>query len=341
MNCVRGARTAATMAVLLGLGPASSVFACPLSPITVQAQPQPQAQSQGTVESSAKAQEKTARGDHPQPESGAPSSAPSLGDLARQARTERSKGANSGAPLFTNDNLPKASGGLSIIGSPSGEENPTAGTEDKNHAATRLRRQVADLRERLETHQRELNVLQQRVGQNEVQYYPNPNDILHQEYSRGDINRLTAAIDQKKQQVDADQRALADAEDELARLGLAPLAPEAAPETSGVPRKPDLSGLKKGSEEYWKARFKAAREALARAQQEQKLAEDELALLQSQQAHEIASGGAAAFDSQIAGKQNEVESKRAAADQAQRDLDALEQEFKASGSPQAWSEPSN
>jgi hypothetical protein len=337
MNCVRTVRTAALLAVLLGLGPARPLLARPLGGSMGNAQSQPQAQSQG--ESQSQAQQRSARGDQPQADGAASTSPLPLGDLARKQRAERTQSSGPQPRVFTNDNLPKGSGGLSIIGPAAGEENKSAGTEDQNRAATRLRRQVADLREQLDTHKRELDVLQQKLGENEVQYYPNPNDTLHQEYSRDDINRLTAAIDQKKQQVDADQQALAEAEDELARRGLAPAAPGAAPEGSTTLRKPDLSGVKKGSEEYWRLRFKAAREALARAQEEQQLAENELALLQSQQAHEIASGGAAAFDPQIAGKQVEVESKRAASEQAERDLDALEHEFKGSGSPQAWSAP--
>jgi hypothetical protein len=282
-------------------------------------------------------EEKPASQCEPKPGTSVTICPPSLADLAREQRAERDKNPNPPSRVFTNDNLPKSSAGLSIVGPPPGEEIASAKTENQDHTGQSLRRRIADLRERLDTHQRELAVLQQKLGESQVQYYPNPNDILHQEYSREDIDRLTAAIDQKKQQIEADQQALSDAQDELSRLGLSATPSEAGHEP--LRSKPDLSGVKEGSEEYWRLRFKAAREALARAEEQQKLAEDELVLLQSQQAHEIASGGAGAFDSEIAAKQAEVDSKRKATEEAQHELDSLEQEFEQSDAPQAWSEP--
>jgi ribosomal protein L19E len=341
MTCSRQEGAISVLVLLLGFSlPAEAIEAgrgIGLGQGQEQTRSQSPAQSQKQGESRIQAQEKAASQCEPKPGSSVVICPPSLGQIARQQRAERDNSSNPPPRVFTNDNLPKSSGGLSIIGPPPGEKNAFAKAMNETHAAGVLHRRVADLRQQLETHQRELAVLQQKLGENEVQYYPNPNDTLHQEYSREDINRLTLAIDQKKKQIDADQQALSDAEDELARQGLAPAAPETGDE-SLPPSKPDLSGVPKGSEQYWRLRFKAAREALAKAQEQQKLAEDEFALLQSQQAHEIASGGAAAFDPQISAKQAEVESKRAAAAQAQRDLDSVEQEFKQSGAPQSWSE---
>ena len=261
---------------------------------------------------------------------------PSLADLARAERSQRSRESSRPARLFTNDNLPRGAGGLSIIGSLQHEDNGEATAEEKAETAGRLTLKIADLKERLETHQRELGVLQQKLGENQVQFYPNPNDILRQEYSREDIDRLTQAIDQKRQQVEADQQALAEAQDEVARRGLSSAAEKVGQEHGSPPKA--TPEAKKDSEEYWRLRFKAAREALAKAQEQQKLAEDELGLLKSQQAHELANGGAAAFESGIGAKQSEVESKQTAVEQAQHELESLEEEFKTSGAPQAWSQ---
>jgi chromosome segregation ATPase len=311
-------------AILLGFAlPAGAFKAGPGSgPGPGQGQEQSQSQSQKEAAS------------QPKPGASVTIESPSLGDLAREQRAEREKNPSLHPRVFTNDNLPKSSDGLSVVGPPSGEENASASAEDETRTSGRLRQQAAGLKERLDTHQRELGVLQQKLSESEVQYYPNPNDTLHQEYSRQDIDRLTQAIDEKKKQVEADQQALSEAEDELVRRGLS-TEPEPGDESS----KPDLSGVKKGSEKYWRLRFKAAHGELAKAQEQQKLAEDEAALLQSQQAREVASGNASAFDSQISAKQSEAESKRAAVEQAQRDLEALEHELKESGSPQAWSAP--
>ena len=333
--------TAACKIVLLipltGFALAKPSQAFPMLPRARQqaeAQPQNQSQKQPQVQ----AQEKSSPKDQARPGSSAVVSSPSLGEFAREQRAERARSSSPAPRVFTNENLPKSSGGLSIVGPPAGQENAPTLSTSGNETAARLRGKAGDIREQLDTHQRELAVLQQKLGESQVQYYPNPNDTLHQEYSRQDIDRLTLAIEQKKGQIEADQQALSEAEDELAKRGLASNAPMAGAESSPAP-KPDLSGVPKDSEQYWRRRFKAAREALKQTQEQQKLAEDELALLQSQQAHEMASGGAAAFDDQISAKRGEVESKRAAAEQAQRDLESLEQEFSKSGSPEAWSQP--
>jgi len=141
--------------------------------------------------------DQTADGCPPQPGT-AIITQPSLAELARKQRAERAKESNPRPTTFTNDNLPRNSGGLSVVGPPPGEENTRASTGEGNSSAAGLRRRVADLQQQLDTHQRELNVLQQKLGQSRLQYYPNPNDTLHQEYSREDIDRLTLAINQKK-----------------------------------------------------------------------------------------------------------------------------------------------
>jgi hypothetical protein len=99
------------------------------------------------------------------------------------------------------------------------------------------------------------------------------------------------------------------------------------------------SGKAEGSEkskEYWQARFKAARSALAHAKEEQTLLEDELRLLQIQQARELNPDRSRKLNSQIDAKGIELETKRAATEKAQAALDETEKEFKKSGAPQDW-----
>ena len=62
-------------------------------------------------------------------------------------------------------------------------------------------------------------MLQQKLGQNQMQYYPDPNKSLLQQYSRDDINKLTADIDAKKQQVADDEKAIEDLHDQLRHEG--------------------------------------------------------------------------------------------------------------------------
>jgi len=120
-----------------------------------------------------------------------------------------------------------------------------------------------------------------------------------------------------------------------------PASPEAAQEQPAPEAKAPEPAVKDRG--YWLAKFKVAREALAKAKEEQQLAEDELNLLQVQEAREF--GAAATFDTaakdeldqKIRGKQAEVEAKKTATETAQKALDDLENGFRDSGAPEDWS----
>jgi hypothetical protein len=88
----------------------------------------------------------------------------------------------------------------------------------------------------------------------------------------------------------------------------------------------------------WQEKFKAARQDLAKAKEQQQLSEDELNLLQIQQVREIDPAAKAALTAQVQAKQSEVDVNKAATDAAQKALDDLEKEFKASGAPDDWSQ---
>jgi predicted RNase H-like nuclease (RuvC/YqgF family) len=156
----------------------------------------------------------------------------SLGDLARQLRAEKSKETKP-AKVFTNDNLPVASGitenpseknpekpageaGLETKGK--GEANPTAEAEEA-HNAKYYRTRLSELQGKLDLHKRELDVLQQKVNLNQTQYYNDPNKSLQQQYTRSDINQLNQDIDAKKQQIADDEKAIEDLHDQLRREG--------------------------------------------------------------------------------------------------------------------------
>lgn len=92
------------------------------------------------------------------------------------------------------------------------------------------------------------------------------------------------------------------------------------------------------SEEYWQARFKAARAALRHAKEEQTLVEDELRLLQIQQARELDPDRARKLSRHVDATTIQLESSRAATKKAQQVLEQTEKEFKKSGAPQNWVE---
>jgi hypothetical protein len=116
-----------------------------------------------------------------------------------------------------------------------------------------------------------------------------------------------------------------------AAIGGEPASPPAAAQ-------PGKAGGKESgkSEEYWQARFKAARAVLAHAQDEQTLVEDELRLLKIQQARELNPDRSRKLNSPIDASTVELETKRAAKKKAREAIEKLEKEFKDSGAPQEW-----
>jgi hypothetical protein len=111
-----------------------------------------------------------------------------------------------------------------------------------------------------------------------------------------------------------------------------------APETGQAATKSEKPEEKNETKEYWQARFKSARAQLADAQERQQLAEDELNLLQIQDARELDPNRKTELTGKIKAKEDEVSQRRAATEEAQKTLENLQNEFKASGAPDEWSE---
>ena len=148
----------------------------------------------------------------------------SLGDIARQLKAQKSKEPKP-AKVITNDNLSGTKDGESGFNAVSQGKNPSppppqeTGGPAKPHDEAYFRTSMSKLQDQLDVHKRELEVLQQKLGQNQMQYYPDPNKTLQQEYTRNDINKLTADIDAKKRQIADDEKAIEDLRDQLRHEG--------------------------------------------------------------------------------------------------------------------------
>ena len=145
----------------------------------------------------------------------------SLGAIAREFKAERAKEPKA-AKVFTNDNLPNASfqsESDSMNKESNGSGEGSAKSSGSAHRRDYYRTEMSVRQLKLDTDQRELSVLEQKLGQNQTQYYADPNKTLHQEYSRGDINKLTDQIDAKKQQVADDEKSIEDLRDQLRQEG--------------------------------------------------------------------------------------------------------------------------
>jgi len=159
-------------------------------------------------------------------------SSPSLGELARKLRAQR-KQAPQNAKVFTNDNLPtsshsdkstEASGTAATPAQSGGPEPSTAEAKSSSggHDEAYFRKRAKELRDQLALHQRELSVLEQKLGQGQIAYYPDPQKTLQQASTPAfysDENKLRDEIQKKKDQIAEDQKALDDLTDQLRRQG--------------------------------------------------------------------------------------------------------------------------
>jgi type IV secretory pathway VirB10-like protein len=89
--------------------------------------------------------------------------------------------------------------------------------------------------------------------------------------------------------------------------------------------------------DYWQGRFRTARQRIADAEEQQRLSEDELSLLQIQQARELNPDAQSSLEAQVKAKTAELEDRRAQTSKARKALEDLEKDFKESGAPEDWS----
>jgi predicted RNase H-like nuclease (RuvC/YqgF family) len=161
-----------------------------------------------------------------------------LGDLARQLKAQRAKSGEK-SKVFTNDSLATLSPSSPTTKEGKPEEKPakgTAGSEaekesakatpaktgEEEHGEQYYRDRMSKLQDRLEIHQRELDVLQQKLGQSQMMYYPDPYKALLQESgptAMSDIHKLQDQIAKKKAEIDEDQKAIEDLREQLRREG--------------------------------------------------------------------------------------------------------------------------
>jgi hypothetical protein len=149
---------------------------------------------------------------------------------ARKAREQKKDQAGAKpARVFNNDNIP-TQGGVSAVGQqPAGDADGAAAADstgapssEKTSAANgeaEWRERFKRLHKKLEQDTDDLSIMQRELGVLDVQYYNDPVKSMQQGYSRSDINEKTDKIEAKKKTIEADEQAIADAEQELQRAG--------------------------------------------------------------------------------------------------------------------------
>jgi len=160
-----------------------------------------------------------------------PYETPSLGTIARQLRAERAKEKRKPVAVFTNDSLRARSVQQSETNktaepakaeAPSKPASTPSPTPVEENGEKYFRSKAEAIRSRLQLHQRQLAVLEQQWGLTSNEYYPDPQKTLQEESTptfHADVNKLRAKIDETKQQIDDDEKAMSDLRDELRRMG--------------------------------------------------------------------------------------------------------------------------
>jgi hypothetical protein len=153
-----------------------------------------------------------------------------VADAARKARAEQ-KTAPKPKKVFTNDDIPSApppappasataankTAGDAQTNDPNAKKATDPEEDPKNEAYWRKRSRL--LRTKLASAEKELDILERELSKDEVQYYPDPQKALMQQYNRADINEKRAKADAKKGEVDSLKQQVSDLEDAVRKAG--------------------------------------------------------------------------------------------------------------------------
>jgi len=166
-----------------------------------------------------------AQQDQPQANTGDP-----VADAARKAR-EQKKIAPKAKKVFTDDDVatkPPADGQASttsdksVDGTAQGKA-PVSKTdaekkEDPN-SETAWRKRFAAQRRKISDAEEALSVLQREAEKADLQYYPDPQKALQEQYTRAEINAKNDKIAEKKKEIADLKQQLSDMEDQLRSSG--------------------------------------------------------------------------------------------------------------------------
>ncbi len=273
----------------------------------------------------------------------------SIADYARKMR-EQQKGSQPGskpAKVYTNDDVQQLQGtsGVSVASTPVAPA--TSETASGGHNKKYFQKEYGKLLAQKQIHERQLEVLQEKLGQNNIQYYPDPNKQLEQESTpkaRSDINKIQADIDAKKLEIQKDDEAISNLQDQLRRDGgdagwlREPLPPDSLsaenpPETKEEANPKD----KKRTRDYWQTKFRSLRANLKQTEEVQKLLQDEVELLQKRQVIEMSADAQTEITQKLTTRQAELSASAATLEKLRKQLDDLQKEFDESGAPSEWS----
>ena len=159
-----------------------------------------------------------------------PSTGDPVADAARKARAEQ-KTAPKPKKVFTNDDIPSAAPAAAPAATDATNKNATQAKgddksdqkapdpEDNPKTQAYWSKRASKLRAKLAAAEQELDVLQRELNKDDLQYYPDPQKALMQQYTRSDINEKTAKVAAKKAEIESLKQQVADLEDAVRKAG--------------------------------------------------------------------------------------------------------------------------
>jgi hypothetical protein len=160
-----------------------------------------------------------------------------VADAARKAREMKKKDAAKPKKVYTDDDLKTsvpapeaapASAPANTSGTEAAKTAQVAGdaakggdatkTEDPNSEAAWRKRFQAQ-RDKIAKTEKELDILGRELEKAQLEYYPDPQKALKEQYDRGDINKKSGKIDAKQRELDQLRQGLNDMEDQLRKSG--------------------------------------------------------------------------------------------------------------------------
>jgi chromosome segregation ATPase len=154
-----------------------------------------------------------------------------VADAARRAR-EAKQTAPKPRKVYTDDDVsrPKpAPAATSATGDSSTQESskPATGTSSKTptsadqdaKAEADWRKRFKEQRENIARAEKELDILQREGQKDQIQYYPDPQKAMTEQYTRKDINEKDAKIAAKQKEIEQLKQGLSDLEDALRKAG--------------------------------------------------------------------------------------------------------------------------
>jgi chromosome segregation ATPase len=152
-----------------------------------------------------------------------------VADAARRAREAKQKAPKT-HKVYTDDDVSKPKPAPAATGDTPTTQEPAAdvagtsanGSAPADQAAkteAAWRQRFKEQREKISRAEKELDILQRETQKAEIQYYPDPQKAMNEQYTRKEINDKDAKIEAKRKEIAQLKEGFSDLEDALRKAG--------------------------------------------------------------------------------------------------------------------------